>query len=334
MHNGFEIAGQSIQGKRPQNQDAILFQYLGEHPSRWIIAVADGMGGAAGGEIASGLAIEVLKNKLDEELDQLLTRPETMKAFLARCVEAMQMEIRNRTERDPAYNGMGTTFSALLCLDDRYVWCNIGDSRIYQFFADGSFSQVSRDHSYVQDLLDQGIAVNAEQLRRFGHVITRVVDGSTHQPDLFPQEMEYARIEENTTGFLVCSDGLLLESSDNQAFFSHFYQAKPLKKIGQDLSNYALAEGSNDNISVVLARSRDYKDGEVEAAPTTARQHTESPTLRIIKQGPVRRRKRPVAKGLIWGLVIGLGLAAAWYFLYRQDYQWRKILDAVFNLFR
>src|SRR4051812_40431592 len=128
--------------RRPGNEDA---GYVGVR----LVLVADGMGGAAYGEVASAIATHAVTY-----LDECIS-PQGVAHDLPAAVEFAEQRLRRAVEEDPALDGMGTTITALLLHDDVVALVHVGDSRAYRMH-DGVLEQVSRDHSVVQLLVELG----------------------------------------------------------------------------------------------------------------------------------------------------------------------------------
>ncbi|HET9656142.1 MAG TPA: PP2C family serine/threonine-protein phosphatase [Kineosporiaceae bacterium] len=176
---------------RQNNQDSA---YAGPH----LLVVADGMGGHAGGDVASSLAIGELAPLDDEShgADAL----ERLRAG----VMAAHRELLERVHEEPQLTGMGTTVTALLRTGGRLALAHIGDSRAY-LLRDGELIQITRDHTFVQTLVDEGRLTQEEaeqhpQRSVLMRVLSDVVDDV--EPDL---SMREARIGDR---YLLCSDGL------------------------------------------------------------------------------------------------------------------------------
>tara|TARA_B110000503_G_scaffold130742_1_gene204478 strand:- start:358 stop:1101 length:744 start_codon:yes stop_codon:yes gene_type:complete len=199
-----------------------------------LIAVADGMGGHAGGEVASTIAISALASTHINENSLLTITKEIDLAILA------------RTKAQPDLAGMGTTLTALHINQDSVELLHVGDSRCYAF-AGGKLNQLSHDHTVMQELIDQGRitpdeAVNHPQRS----LLTQALMGdSTITPviQLYPIKLG--------DKFLLCSDGLT-------AVLSDFEITKIIKKYsGQELVENLVTEtkakGAPDNVTVIWA---------------------------------------------------------------------------------
>jgi len=199
-----------------------------------LVAVADGMGGHAGGEVASTIAITALTAKQINE-DSLLT-----------VAKEIDLAILDRSNSQPELAGMGTTLTALHLTGDAVGLLHVGDTRCYAF-AGGKLNQLSNDHTVMQELIDQGRitpdeAVNHPQRSLLTHAL---MGDSGFDPvvQLYPIKLG--------DQFLLCSDGLTGVLSD-------FEITKIIKKYdGQELVENLVAEtrakGAPDNVTVIWA---------------------------------------------------------------------------------
>ena len=199
-----------------------------------LVAVADGMGGHAGGEVASTIAITALTSKQIDE-DSLLT-----------VTKEIDLAILDRSNSQPELAGMGTTLTALHLTGDAVGLLHVGDTRCYAF-AGGKLNQLSNDHTVMQELIDQGRitpdeAVNHPQRSLLTHAL---MGDSGFDPvvQLYPIKLG--------DQFLLCSDGLTGVLSD-------FEITKIIKKyVGQELVENLVAEtrakGAPDNVTVIWA---------------------------------------------------------------------------------
>ncbi|BDH07659.1 PP2C family protein-serine/threonine phosphatase [Streptomyces seoulensis] len=220
---------------REVNEDSV---YAAPH----LLVVADGMGGHAGGEVASSVVISHMA-----ELGPERTRAEPMEA-LREAILAGNLAIARAVRASPELDGMGTTITAVLMEadSDQFVVANVGDSRTYLMRA-GELVLLTRDDSLVQTLLDDGRITAAEALAhpQRSMVTKALVGGESLSPALFRLETLPG------DRFLLCSDGLsdLVAESD---------LAVALGIPGRDdaadrLVELALGAGGNDNVSVVVA---------------------------------------------------------------------------------
>jgi protein phosphatase len=220
---------------RQNNQDSA---YAGPH----LLVVADGMGGHAGGDVASSLAIGELV-PLDDESHgaDALER-------LRGGVMAAHRELLDRVHEEPQLTGMGTTVTALLRTGGRLALAHIGDSRAY-LLRDGELIQITRDHTFVQTLVDEGRLTQEEaeqhpQRSVLMRVLSDVVDDV--EPDL---SMREARVGDR---YLLCSDGL-------SGVVSHDTLRETLSTGGdpagtcEALVGLARRGGAPDNVTAIVA---------------------------------------------------------------------------------
>jgi protein phosphatase len=248
--------GTTYPGRREVNQDDILQCY--PSPKSFFFAVADGMGGTAGGQIASETALTVAEEYLEDCFeDEGEIHSRNLKSILATLFGRAQDAIRKVTEERPQLDGMGTTLSCVLGYDDRFVVGNLGDSRVYHLHQ-GTMRQVTEDHSYLQEFKKRAgdKKLDPEFVAQYGHIINRTLDGGDDEPDLFPEADPYFTLHEQD-GFLLCSDGLIVDKAKNkeQLFKSYLLGTPDLKTAAESLVSLAFYLGSTDNISVILAEA-------------------------------------------------------------------------------
>ena len=186
---------------------------------------------------------EFLKNGKKHNLREYLE-----KAFLA-----AQTALSDKIAACPELKGMGTTLTALLLDDGKYVWGNIGDSRMY-LMSDGRMKLMTEDHSYIQDFFrNHNKEPPHSVLAQYSNIVTRIIDGGTDQPDIYPFKTDLAILKEGDF-FLLCSDGLITDKTiDHHTYFEDVVvKNKTLRTIAQKLVDSALENGSDDNITVVL----------------------------------------------------------------------------------
>jgi protein phosphatase len=219
---------------REGNEDSA---YAGPH----LLAIADGMGGHAAGEVASAVAIAALA-PLDEDVPGM-----DMLGALADAVAKANARLHDMSAADPSMEGMGTTLTAMLWSGARMGLCHIGDSRAYML-RDGELYQITRDHTLVQSLLDDG-RINADEAATHPQrsLILRALDSRTDaEPDL--------SIREALDGdrYLLCSDGLSDVVTEETLRRALAAIEDPNEAVIQliDLANRA---GGPDNITCIVA---------------------------------------------------------------------------------
>ena len=193
---------------RKNNQDSAYI-------SPTMLIVADGMGGAAAGDLASAVAVRELR-AADGEYSG-----EEMLDVLAGAIESASETISDLVESDPRLDGMGSTVCGVMFDGTRLGLANIGDSRAYRY-RDGNLVRLTRDHSWVQTLVDDGRITEAEALEHTHRsLILRVINGQPqHVPDL---ELSPALAGDR---LLICSDGLCGFVTDD-VIASHLQSASP-----------------------------------------------------------------------------------------------------------
>ncbi len=245
----------SVKGQRKVNQDACFVYQEG---NLTFIGVADGMGGAHGGEIASQEVVEVCRvNIIEAARDN--HSPEDLKNILGKVFRDAQERLGEIVQESPELSGMGTTLSCVLMKDKHYVWGNIGDSRVY-LIREGKLRQITRDHSLVEEYRQQHGKDIPSFIKQQRNVITRVIGINQDEADVFPKANDYETLNEDE-GFLICSDGLLPESLEQDATWMANYVigTKTLKAAAQHMICHAYHHGSTDNISIVLYEYRSIK---------------------------------------------------------------------------
>jgi protein phosphatase len=219
-----------------------------------VFVVADGMGGAQAGEVASRLAVEAFEQGLPDE-----GSPEERLATRAR--EANR-RIHDLAEAEHGHAGMGTTLTAAYLDDSSLAIAHVGDSRAY-LFRDGELKRLTRDHSLVDELFRQGKLTEEEAAEHPQRsIITRALGPEpTVEVDTWSYPVRAGDV------LLLCSDGLTSMISDKQ-LAAVLASADDLSSAAQQLIDEANAAGGRDNITVVLFRVEEAGDGAVVEQPT------------------------------------------------------------------
>lgn len=237
-------ANSDIGRSRRKNDDSA---YAGPH----LIVVADGMGGAAAGDLASAVAVQTLQ-RLDAP------PPGDLLESLAGALQRANDRLAELVEEDPAVAGMGTTVTAALLDGERIGVAHLGDSRGY-LWRDGKLSRLTDDHTWVQSLINEG-RISAEEAKVHSHrsLLLKVLDGQhDHDPDLKLYDVQPG------DRVLLCSDGLSgFVDSDR---IGRALSVGTPESVARELTQLALEAGSTDNITVVVADVAD--DETVPAEP-------------------------------------------------------------------
>lgn len=243
-----EIAAASDQGKvRSENQDFHDYRMPSRgcaHPKGVLLALADGMGGHAGGQKASRLAIETLFEEYYKDLDRTIT------ASLERAVKKANRAVRAHADTDPALRGMGSTLTALVLQKHTTCYAHVGDSRGY-LLHDGRMAQFTKDHSLVAELVRAGVITSEDaKTHPERNVITRAIGmGDELKVEVAP----LAAAPQDGQIYLLCCDGL--HGQVDEAVIQETLQQTPdLEAACRKLVDLANDSGGPDNITVVLAR--------------------------------------------------------------------------------
>jgi protein phosphatase len=268
-----DVGGLSHPGKvRPNNEDHYCVARFGRHlevlgtnlpagmvPSRFDevgygAVVADGIGGHAGGEVASRLAINTLVNlvlstpdwilRLDEEAYQ-----EEVKRRAAERYEQVGKVLTGEADADPALAGFGTTMTMTVSLGKNLIVVHIGDSRAY-LLREGTLHQLTRDHTVVQALVDLGIISRQEvATHRRRHVLMKSLNAQCGRVEPDVHDVLLA----GGDCVLLCTDGLT-EMVTNARIAEILGGAESAENTCRALVDEALKNGGKDNVTVVVAR--------------------------------------------------------------------------------
>lgn len=232
---------------RKNNQDA-------GYASPTMLLVADGMGGAAAGDLASAVAVTEA-SKLDRPV-----AAEEMLELIGGMVNRANDKLSELVEEDPTLDGMGTTFCGAM-FDGRHLGvAHIGDSRLYRL-RDGVLEQLTHDHSWVQSLIDEG-RITPEQAATHPHrsLILKVLNGQA-EPDPDYQILD----TEIGDRYVFCSDGLSGMISGEH--IAELMEIEDLPERAEELARAANEAGGHDNITVVLGDIVAHDDGLAAAEP-------------------------------------------------------------------
>jgi serine/threonine protein phosphatase PrpC len=241
------IFGKTDVGKmRASNQDEFRFQQLDDHAA--FALICDGMGGENGGQVASKIASDTISKRIVEYYQSGLS-DEEYKNMIISAVSDGNMAVYDKSLEDKQYAGMGTTAIFAMILDDRAFLAHVGDSRIY-LLRDGELYQVTKDHSLVQALLEQGKITPAEADHHpQKNLVTRAV-GISCFVDI--DYIEITNLEDSA--LLLCSDGLTNTCSD-ELIQDTLNRVAP-EQVCDTLVDLANEAGGVDNITVVYMANR------------------------------------------------------------------------------
>jgi len=214
--------------------------------------VADGVGGSAGGETASRVAVEAVTRYIAQSVQcYYASHGESDELFLASLQDAAAQCHEDLLElgRDqPDLEGMATTLTLWLGVWPRAYLLQVGDSRCY-LLRDGELTQLSRDQTMAQELVDAGVLARAEASRtRWAHTLSSAIGGRQTAPIVTRLEQEWG-----TVG-LLCSDGLTRHVSDDR-IRDRLRSMTSARQVCEDLLQDALDDGGTDNITILVGRA-------------------------------------------------------------------------------
>lgn len=245
-------SAQSIGRIRDHNEDALFIQatsFYSQDTQKFVglFMVADGMGGHANGEVASELAIRVMANQVIQNFMKPLFSEyrvfdaEGLRKILYDAVQEANQAVKKQV------SGGGTTLTAILVAGDFYIAAHVGDSRLYILQSDQHIKAVTRDHSWVQQLVDIG---HLSRQEAEVHPQRNILSMALGQWEPLEPDMHMDKVPEG--GYiLLCSDGLWGVVKDNE-IEQMIRQDSSLPVICQNLIKAANQAGGPDNISIIL----------------------------------------------------------------------------------
>lgn len=274
----------------PQDGDYAVLGELGA-----LLVVADGMGGANAGEVASAIAVETIQQLfVPDKIRGVVNDEAAIQNFMKDVVKSADLNILQRSKQDESAKGMGTTVVMAWILGQRAYVCWCGDSRCYSFNYNRGLLQISKDHSYVQELVDQG-ELEPEYMHDhpLSNVITRCLGDMEKRAN--PDTRVYELAHGDT--IMLCSDGLSGLCYDDQI-------TEIIDKFGDrpvdcknELISAALNNGGHDNVTVALITVKTEDDAEQTIrpeAPRTKEVKEEADTLKDTVKSYTKIKKRPV----------------------------------------
>ena len=261
-----------------------------------LFVVADGMGGMAGGDVASAMVVDMMRRELSR--GKLAVEPEQ---FLREGIQRANYRVYYHSLDHPDKRGMGSTVVALAICGRRYHHAHVGDSRLYRM-RQGAMQQLTEDHSLVYALFKEGKITREEMMTdRRANQISRAI-GIVEEPEA---DFGDGRLEAGDV-FLLCSDGLH-GLVDDVAIIQVLSSSESPQTQAQKLIELANEKGGKDNISAIVVRIQEAADtSESEIGPPTQRSVAPSVSAEATKS------RLPV--GLLWGGLIGfvLGWVLCW----------------------
>jgi protein phosphatase len=271
-----EIAGMTHPGVRPNNEDAYAIFRIGrymermdsnipesEMPSRHeesghLLLVADGVGGAEGGEVASRMSLRTILDLVQRaprwalKLDDPQTRHHEIQGLITRSrgyLQSMHAAVRARQVETPALASMGTTLTGAYTVGVDLFVLHVGDSRAY-LLREGKLARITHDHTLAQQYADLGLVPqDAVESHPLGHVLTRALGSPV---DEIQSDMHHVPLQDGDT-LMLCSDGLtkmLTEDRIAAILGEHADSSIACRELVKN----ALLAGGKDNVTVIVAR--------------------------------------------------------------------------------
>lgn len=218
----------------------------------FLAVVADGVGSSAWGEEASRLAVEevtlYIARSLHAYYGTLADDDTALLQALDAAARETHAEILRRIDADPARQGMATTLTLWLGVWPHAYVLQVGDSRYY-LYREGELTQVSRDQTVAQELVDQGVLSRTEAARtRWAHVLSSAIGGPHTHPTITRVQNDWATVH------LLCSDGLTKHVSDAR-IRERLAAMTSAKEVCEQLLQDALDDGGSDNITIIVGRA-------------------------------------------------------------------------------
>lgn len=233
--------------KRTNNEDSyICLPFAKSSELKYLIAVADGMGGHRGGEIASGLAVTSIKTYITAKFSESVLPNSDFKAVLEGSIENANSEIFSQASQKEELTGMGSTVVAALLSDSEAVISNVGDSRAY-LIRGKQIEQITTDHNWKSEQLQLG-ELKEDDIKSspYKDLITRSL-GLKEETEVDSYQVETAPGDY----LLLCSDGLHSLLSEKE-ILKTFRKYKKPKTIAHKLIEAANKKGGHDNITVII----------------------------------------------------------------------------------
>jgi protein phosphatase len=270
-----DIFALTERGSRESNEDAYCVYRIGRFMERVssnlaeddlpghideagnLMIVVDGVGGANAGEVASRTALQTLvasvalSPKWALKLDDPRTRETEIHELMSRSrayLQRMHEEIRERQERDPRFEGMGTTFTSAYTVGGDLFIMHVGDSRAYAL-QNGRLFRITHDHTLAQEYADLGHLKQSEVADHpLGHVLTQALGGPMERPE---GDIHHRDVEDGDR-LLLCSDGLTKVATEDE--IAAAMNANPgSEAAARALVDLVLSRGAPDNVTVIVA---------------------------------------------------------------------------------
>jgi len=258
-----------------------------------VFAVCDGMGGAAAGEIASQLAVDIIYERLVDGLGDRAVRRDDLARRLVRAVEAAGLRIFHEAKADRSRRGMGTTVTAAALVDEVLFFAQVGDSRGYILRGD-TLVQLTRDQSLVNQLIEAG-QLTEEEAETFEH--NNIILQALGTSDTVQVDLTYAEVRKGDI-LLLCSDGLsgMVRFEDIRETLRSGMEPLDICKALTERANQA---GGHDNITVIIVQfdGPSLKAPDADGEPLKYRKYILTEEMMDEKTAPMPAIAVPAAAG-------------------------------------
>jgi protein phosphatase len=221
--------------KRSRNEDRYLIKPF-QHNHAILLGVADGMGGEPGGDISAQILVDALQ--------KYQTPSKTIEQDLTDILEIAGKEIRSKAKEKIELKGMGTTATVALVSNGMAYWAHVGDSRLY-LSRNGELKQISTDHTFVQDLIDDGTLSQDDADR---HPLRNMLDQCVGCDTMLPDRGKFS--VQPGDRLLLCSDGLTRHVSNDK--IKETLEIDNARTASEQLVGLALEAGGTDNVTAVV----------------------------------------------------------------------------------
>jgi serine/threonine protein phosphatase PrpC len=285
--NRFQVGSVTDRGlseKRPLNEDSFLAD-----PARGIFAVADGVGGAEAGEVASQTAVEVL----DEAFRHKLGDGDDAEDLMELAIQRANSSIHQMASEHPRFSMMATTIVALYIDRDRATIGHVGDSRLYRLTPEGNLLRETEDHSIVEEEVRAG-RMTREQAAN--HPSKNVISRALGAEAAVEVDMKTIEIEEGTT-FLLCTDGITRHISDNELRELLTGRNTP-ETICNQMKERCYQRGAEDNLTAVIVQlgSPRYEPAMLDDERTVSAQFDAASAAHVIAHAAPAARLTPPSR--------------------------------------
>ena len=241
--NNVKVASVSDRGlndKRPLNEDS----FLSDH-ERGIFAVADGVGGAEAGEVASQTAVDVLSEAFRHRIHD----GDDVEDLMELAIQRANASIHQMANEHPRFSMMATTIVALHVDGFRATFGHVGDSRLYRLTSHGEFLRETEDHSIVEEEVRAG-RMTPEQAAN--HPSKNVISRALGAEPSVEVDMQTIKIEDGTS-FLLCTDGITRHLSDNE-LRDLLVSGQPIEAVCEEMKRRCYERGAEDNLTAVIVQ--------------------------------------------------------------------------------